>query len=117
MEKYQYIFKMLVNGEIVKHVFTLEEIERGILGSIIVSFIEVIARRRFTGLQAENGEDMYEGDIVSNEGMMDYIIFDKGCYVGGLVKTRDHFGNKQPISVHNNLTIEGNIYENPELLK
>jgi len=70
---------------------------------------------QFTGLQDKNGKEIYEGDIVEGSTQDDYprsvIGFEDGSFViqqAPLAKWKvSHF----------ELTIIGNIYENPELLK
>jgi hypothetical protein len=70
---------------------------------------------QFTGLFDKQGKEIYEGDIVQNYALKDAVIFDAGVFTlrrSGL----DKFGAKQPLAVHAELEVIGNIYENPELL-
>ena len=66
---------------------------------------------QFTGLKDKNGKEIYEGNVVETEAFIDEVIF-KDC-----VFTTKHSENNQPLMVHNNLEIIGNIYDNPELIK
>lgn len=70
---------------------------------------------QFTGLLDKNGKEIYEGDITENYAMRDVVIFHNGAFVGKNSQ-KDHLGQHQPIAVHNELEVIGNIYENPEML-
>lgn len=67
-----------------------------------------------TELKDKNGKLIYEGDIISNYAMSTEVIFENGMFVGKN-SSRDEFGMLQPIAVHHELEIIGNIYENPEI--
>lgn len=75
-----------------------------------------------TGLKDCKGKDIFEGDIVEwtifpekqPEGfrIKDVVAFSGGCFK--VRKRCEILGLKEP---HRQLTVIGNIYENPELLK
>lgn len=71
---------------------------------------------QFTGLRDKNGKEIYEGDIVENYAFRDVVIFEKGIFTTK-GSTRNKFDIKQPLAVHLNIKIIGNIYKNPELLE
>lgn len=71
---------------------------------------------QFTGLQDKNGKDIYDGDIVENYAFRDTVIFDKGIFTTQR-STVDVFGVRQALSVHEELKVIGNKFENPELLE
>jgi len=71
---------------------------------------------QFTGLLDKNGKEIYEGDIVENNGCNWQVTWKEG---GVFIEILDAGKNgKWWISGENEYSeIIGNIYENPELLK
>jgi len=81
---------------------------------------EDVQKLQYTGLKDKNGKEIYEGDVVkldSWEGVQQIVFIEgafcladkHGLYVGDI-----HYINHAD---KNQVTIIGNIWENPELLK
>ncbi len=71
---------------------------------------------QYTGLKDKNGVEIYEYDVVENFAFRDVVIFDKGVFTTKNSKA-NKFGTKQPLAVHSEIEVIGNIYEDKHLLK
>ena len=85
---------------------------------LLEKFIPEYEVMQYTGLKDKNGNEIYEGDLVSDllNGSLGEVTFDEGCY---LVDWEDELTT---ITLHQNIrefdvVVVGNIYENPELLE
>jgi uncharacterized phage protein (TIGR01671 family) len=77
--------------------------------------------QQYTGLKDNNGDQIYEGDIVQNMiiGPVEYFLGEFS--IGGVTPLKDFLiiprDENQPLNLDLDLEIIGNIFENPELLK
>ena len=65
---------------------------------------------QFTGLSDKNGKEIYEGDIIDERGIVGVVVFRDG---GFCVKWGDGMWD----CIIDDITILGNVHENPELLE
>lgn len=90
------------NGEVAKLVI-MHEIKTETLG-------------QYTGLKDKNGKEIYEGDIVYMrcDGLSGFgeVIFENGCFWIDDKKRKRTY----PLYNEGEYRVDGNIYENPELL-
>ena len=81
---------------------------------------------QYTGLKDKNATEIYEGDIVVNDGYLDWpreVKYHQYCFwfmqINGEAKYPINFEGIQESNIDYKMRwkIIGNIYENPELLK
>lgn len=116
-----------IQDEVMTHIYTLEFLQGGIRvsdGCWHEKFLgdEVILMQS-TGLEDKNGVEIFEGDIVLENGIQRAVSFGEqeyeedfgnlAYYVGFNVYTKWGYSSIDPVEYE----ILGNIYENPELLE
>ena len=90
---------------------------------------------QYSGLNDKNGREIYEGDVLQDrQGMLTVVKFRYGCFFACLPDDDEEVMTSDACDFHNliaqwenatdkifsgdiSLTIVGNIYENPEILK
>lgn len=77
---------------------------------------------QFTGLKSENGQDLFEGDVITfgNSDTLHKIVFSKkGYWLAECIGENDYNYDGRAMHCDDvwDIVIHGNIHENPELLK
>jgi uncharacterized phage protein (TIGR01671 family) len=104
------------------------EFEQGELSEVTIAYADHSEERRncenliimrYSGLEDKDGKEIFDGDIVRNpgDGAVAAVVFEDGAFRG------QWFLANRPLAItllavkNRYVTLIGNIYENPELLK
>lgn len=70
---------------------------------------------QFTGLTDKNGKEIYEGDVIKNDGLDCIVEYKAPEFLRRVIK-HDLRNQTYPFKSHHEYEVIGNIHENPELL-
>lgn len=119
MRDYKFRGKRIDDGEwvfgyYVQHPDALGKVVDYIIGDGFRFPVDPETVGQYTGLKDKNGKEVYEGDITWDEEYEEYCIveFKEGCFwYTGQTSTQELYERCDQ------LEIDGNIYDNPELLQ
>jgi len=113
MEKIKFRYRIQDKaGKVITQIYTLEEIEMGLLSKCYSLDYKILSRDQSTNLGDKNGKEIYGGDIVKNQyGAVGEYVWSESRS-GWDIQFRKFPG----FETMNEWEIIGNIHENPELL-
>jgi len=115
--KFKYYWQHDETGRIVSKIFTLIEIESGIVdawNNKLSRYGEPFKRAEYTRLKDKNGVEIYEGDIIKH-------YDDFNFYINAVIYNQEiamYALDSFPVDIiPKDCEVIGNKYENPELLE
>ena len=108
-----------------------DKIEEKMINPVNIKNIDISNNDRlvitqYTGYKDTKGKKIYEGDIVSkdydkgnsNYGLLHLVVFYQGSfgYIFDEDEESEKFKDFEPLEINKEVYVEGNVYENPELI-
>ena len=96
----------------------LFESQQAISFGLLGGQVESLVWQQYTGLKDRNGVEIYEGDIITQDGYAQHVQWsDMGAWWALVNIPNVHSGNHLSALDFDECEVIGNIYENPELLE
>ena len=96
----------------------LFESQQAISFGLLGGQVESLVWQQYTGLKDRNGVEIYEGDIITQDGYAQHVQWsDMGAWWALVNIPNVHSGNHLSALDFDECEVIGNIYKNPELLE
>ena len=93
---------------------------KSLLQTGVDSHISGVNLMQYTGLKDKNGVEIYEGDVVEVDGVLNEVYWQgqhAGFWVREVPKQTEFYKSLNMIYISSQGEVIGNIYENPDLLR
>ena len=114
--KIKYILRNKHTNQLHVKIQELELIERGGLKDLFdVDNYEIVARLRFAGFTIKGNDELYENDLIENDGEMFRIEFLDGSWECINIVNGENIALSE-LASSRDTCLQGNIYQHPELI-